>query len=147
MKKHVLNFLHRGLTACWVGPVVLAIIYLTLQSASSVEMLTINQVCIGIFSMTLLAFLAGGMNFIYQIEKLPLMVAVLVHGCALYIGYLITYLVNNWLEISAVPLIVFSVIFAVGFITIWAIIYIIAKKRTEKLNAMLNRNRQNVTDE
>ena len=67
MKKFVFEFLRHGLIACGLGPIVLAILYLILQQNDAVETLTVNQVCIGIFSITALAFIAGGMNAVYQI--------------------------------------------------------------------------------
>ena len=137
MKKFILEFLRRGLIAAGIGPIVLAIVYLILQQSGAVETLSVNQVCIGIFSITALAFIAGGMNAIYQIERLPLMVAILIHGGILYIGYLGTYLLNDWLDFGTLPIIVFSTVFVVGYIVIWAIIYFIIKKNTAKLNKIL----------
>ena len=139
MKKVFLDFLRRGLITCWFGPIVLAVLYLILQQSAAIVTLTVNQVCTGIFSLTALAFLAGGMNAIYQIEQLPLMVAILIHGTVLYIGYLVTYLVNEWLEWGAAPILVFTGIFVLGYLVIWAIIYSIIKKRTAKLNDMLKK--------
>ena len=83
MKKIVLEFLRRGLIACGFGPIILAILYLILQKQVGIDTLTVNQVCVGIFSISVLAFIAGGMNVIYQIERLPLMAAILIHGCIL----------------------------------------------------------------
>ena len=123
MKKFVLEFLRRGFAACGIGPIILAILYLILQQTAAVETLTVNQVCIGIFSITALAFIAGGMNAIYQIERLPLMVAILIHGSVLYISYLVTYLLNDWLDWGVMSIVVFSAIFLVGYIVIWALIY------------------------
>ena len=80
MKRIVLDFLRRGFAACGLGPIVLAVLYLILQRQAAVETLTVGQVCRGIFSLTALAFVAGGMNVIYQIERLPLMAAILIHG-------------------------------------------------------------------
>ena len=94
MKKNILEFFKRGFTACGFGPVILAIVYLILQHNSAIEPLTVNQVCIGIFSLSALAFIAGGMNIIYQIERLPLMLAIFIHGFVLYVSYLITYLIK-----------------------------------------------------
>lgn len=144
MKKYVLDFLRRGFIASGIGPVVLAILYLILQQQADLKILTINQVCTGIFSLTLLAFIAGGMNTIYQIERLPLMTAILIHGVILYIGYLATYLINGWLEEETVPVLVFTAIFIMGYLVIWAIIYSITKKRTRKLNEILKKKYQNV---
>ena len=62
MKRFVLEFLRRGAIASGIGPIVWAIIYMILQQVAEVETLTVNQVCIGIVSLTALAFLAGGMN-------------------------------------------------------------------------------------
>ncbi len=143
MRKFVLAFLLRGLIACGIGPIVLAILYLILQQSAAIDTLTVNQVCVGIFSITALAFIAGGMNAIYQIERLPLMIAILIHGSVLYISYLGTYLINDWLEWGVIPLVVFSAIFVVGYMVIWVIIYSIIKRNTAKLNEMLKKKQQN----
>ena len=146
MKKFVLDFLRRGLIAAGIGPIVLAIVYLILQKTNAVETLSVNQVCIGIFSITALAFIAGGMNAIYQIEQLPLMVAILIHGGVLYIGYLGTYLLNDWMDFGIIPIVVFTAIFVVGYIVIWAIIYSIIKRNAAKLNKMLKQKQQGAKD-
>ena len=146
MKRFVLDFLRRGVIASWIGPIVLAIIYLISHQAEKVEALTVNQVCIGIFSLTALAFLAGGLNAIYQIERLPLLMAILVHGSVLYVSYLGTYLINDWIDFGVIPIIVFSAIFVVGYIVIWAIIYSIIKRNTAKLNDMLHQKQQSIKE-
>ena len=137
MKKYVVEFFRRGLVACGFGPLILAILYLVLQQQTNLETLTVNQVCLGIFSISALAFLAGGMNVIYQIEQIPLMVAIFLHGIVLYFGYLATYLVNDWLEQGLTPILIFSVIFVLGYLVIWMVIYFITRRNTEKLNQML----------
>ena len=146
MKRFTLEFLRRGAIASGIGPIVLAIIYMILHQAADVETLTVNQVCIGIFSLTALAFIAGGMNALYQIERLPLMSAILIHGSGLYLSYLGTYLLNDWLDFGALPIIVFSAIFVVGYIVIWAIIYSIIKRNTAKLNDMLQQKQQSIKE-
>lgn len=137
MKRHVLDFLRRGLAACGFGPIVLAVLYLILQQRGTLQTLTVGQVCTGIFSLTALAFVAGGMNFIYQIEQLPLMAAILIHGSVLYICYLATYLVNGWLDWGAAPVLVFSGIFVFGYLAIWAVIYSVIRRNTRQVNEML----------
>ena len=142
MKKIIAEFFRRGFVACGLGPIVLAIFYLIMQQQGMIQTLTVQQVCIGIFSLTALAFVAGGMNAIYQVERLPLMVAVSVHGCVLYISYLITYLLNDWLERGITPILVFSGIFILGYLVIWAIIYSIIRRNTAKVNKMLKEKQQ-----
>lgn len=137
MKKNILEFVRRGMTACGTGPIVLAILYLILQHQGRLQTLTVNQVCLGIFSISMLAFVAGGMNVVYQMERLPLMAAITIHGGVLYVGYLITYLVNDWLQWGATEILVFSGIFVLGYIIIWLIIYSIIKRNTEKINKVL----------
>ena len=144
MKKYIMEFLRRGLITCGFGPIVLAILYLILNANGELSTLGIDQVCIGIFSLTALAFIAGGMNAVYQIESLPLMPAIFIHGIVLYVSYLVTYLLNDWLELGAIPILVFSAIFVVGYLAIWAVIYAIVKKNTAKINEILQKNQQNM---
>ena len=143
MKKYILEFLRRGLAACGLGPIVLAVFYLILQQRTALETLTVQQVCLGIFSLSALAFVAGGMNVVYQIERLPLMAAILIHGGVLYAGYLVTFLVNDWLERSLIPVLIFSGVFVAGYLVIWAVIYTITKNRTSKLNEILKQKQCN----
>ena len=142
MKKNVLEFFRRGLIACGFGPIVLAVLYLILQDQCDVHTLSIDEVCLEIVSLSVLAFIAGGMNVIYQAERLPLMVAILIHGGVLYISYLATYLLNGWLEWGVTPILVFSGIFVLGYLAIWAVIYFIIKRKTEKLNEALKQVQQ-----
>jgi hypothetical protein len=142
MKKYVLEFLRRGLVACGFGPLILAIIYLILQQQDLLDTLTVNQVCLGIFSLTALAFIAGGMNTIYQIEKLPLMIAIFIHGSVLYLSYLATYLLNGWLGLGTAPILVFSGIFVFGYVIIWIIIYSVIKRNTDQMNELLKQQQK-----
>ena len=137
MKKHLLRFVQRGLVALGIGPLVLAVVYLFLQRYAAVQTLTVREVCVGIFSLSALAFVAGGMNFIYQVERLPLMAAISIHGGVLYAAYLITYFVNGWLERSILPVLVFTGVFVVGYLVIWVVICSVMKKKTAGINAKL----------
>ena len=144
MKRHIQEFIRRGLTAFGFGPLVLAVIYLILYHQGIIAALSAKQVCLGIFSLSALAFIAGGMNFIYQVEQLPLMVAILIHGITLYISYLATYLLNGWLELGMIPLFAFTGIFIFGYLVIWAIIYAIIRKNTARINQILKEKQQRV---
>ena len=137
MKKYIIEFIRRGLVACGFGPLVLVVFYLVLQQTGDLCTLTVNEVCLGIVSLSALAFIAGGMNAIYQIERLPLMAAIGIHGGVLYVSYLAVYLLNGWLQSGRRPLLVFTVIFVLGYLAVWAVIYGVTRRKTEKLNAML----------
>ena len=143
MKKIISGFFLRGMIACGFGPIVFAILYLILQQQGVVKVITVNQMCLGIFSLAFLAFMAGGMNIIYQMERLPLMVAILIHGCVLYLTYLGTYLINDWLESGVTPILVFTVIFVLGYLIIWLVIYSINTRNTKRLNQILKEKQSN----
>ena len=143
MKKIILEFFRRGFIASGFGPIILAVLYLILQHQVHLETLTVNQVCLGIFSLSALAFVAGGMNVIYQMERIPLMLAILIHGSVLYVSYLVTYLLNGWLEWGMTPILVFTCIFILIYFVIWAIIYSIIKRKTDNLNRILKEKQKN----
>ena len=137
MKAFWKEFLLRGLLCAAGGPLVLAIIYGILGATGAVEAFPPNVVCLGIVTITLLAFIAAGMTAIYQMEQLPLLIMILLHGGALYIAYILTYLINGWLPNSLVPILAFTGIFVAGYALIWLIIYLVEKAKAEKLNKLL----------
>ena len=137
MKKFLKEFLLRGLICASGGPIVLAIIYGILGANGTVEAFSPREVCMGILTITLLAFIAAGMTAIYHMEQLPLPIMILLHGGALYIAYILTYLINGWLHNSLVPILIFTGIFVAGYALIWLIIYSIEKAKTEALNKKL----------
>ena len=143
MKQHILEFGRRGLIACGFGPLVLVVLYLVLQRCGIIDTLTVREVCLGIVSLSALAFVAGGMNIVYQVERLPLPVAILLHGSVLYIAYLATFLVNGWLAQGVGPLLVFSAIFVLCFLVIWAVIFAATKRSTAKVNEILKKQQEN----
>ena len=146
MKRNVLEFIRRGMMACGLGPIILAVLYLILHHRGYLDTLTVEQVSMGIFSISALAFVAGGMNAIYQIERLPLMAAISIHGGILYVSYLITYLLNDWLKWGVLPVLVFSCIFVIGYLVIWGAIYVIIKRNTASLNEKLRQKQHNEED-
>jgi hypothetical protein len=137
MKKFIKEFLFRGLICAAGGPLVLAIIYGVLGATGAVEAFSPKEVCLGIITIMLLAFIVAGMTAIYQMEQLPLSMMILLHGGALYIAYILTYLINGWLQNSLIPILVFTGIFLAGYALIWLVIYFVEKAKAEKLNKLL----------
>lgn len=137
MKKFLKQFLFRGLICSSGGPVVLAIIYGVLAATGTAEAVSPAEVSLGILTITLLAFIAAGMTAIYRMEQLPLPIMILLHGGALYVTYIVTYLLNGWLQNSLIPILVFTGIFLASYALIWLIIYCIEKSKAEKLNKLL----------
>ena len=139
MKKFLKEFLFRGLICAAGGPLVLAVIYGILGAVGAAKTIPATEVSMGIVTITLLAFIAAGMTAIYQVERLPLATMILLHGGALYIAYILTYLMNGWLQNSLIPILVFTGIFVAGYALIWLVIYLIEKAKTEKINKLLKK--------
>ena len=138
MKAFWKQFLLRGLICASGAPIVLANIYGILGATGAVDAFSPREVCLGIVTITLLAFVVAGMTAIYRMEQLPLPMMILLHGGALYIAYILTYLINGWLHNSLVPILVFTGIFLTGYALIWLIIYFVEKSKADKLNKLLN---------
>ena len=134
MKYYVKRFALKGLFLCGLGPVVLAIVYAILGRLGVVETISVGRFVSEIISVAILAFIAGGISMVYEIERLPLVLAMLIHAAVLYIDYIVIYLMNGWLKDGAKSLIVFTVCFVVGFAVIWIVIYFTTKRSTEKIN-------------
>ena len=139
MKKHVLNFIQRGFAGATFGPIVLAIVYAILGATDTVSSFSVNEVVLGIISISIMAFIAGGITMVYEIENLPLVSAILIHGLSLYIDYAIMYLINGWIGDGVVPFLVFTAIFFAGFALVWGFIYLVTRKKTQALNQGLSR--------
>ena len=132
MKKYVLEFVKRGLMAAAGGPVILAMIYGVLDATNAVDALAPGEACLGILSITVMAFIAAGITMIYMVESLPLPMAILIHGGVLYLDYLLVYLLNSWLPGNAIG--IFTAIFFASFAAIWLVIYLCIRAKTKKLN-------------
>ena len=137
IKKYYKDFLLRGLTVMGFGPILLAIIYTILELCGVEVTLSGWQVALGIITITVLAFVAAGVTVVYQIEELPLVKAIGIHGVVLYIAYAIVYLANGWLERGYIPFLVFTAIFIVGYLAVWGIVYLVIKKSTDRINAKI----------
>ena len=138
MRKYVVEFLKRGMSFCFGGPLVLAIVYGILGLVGAVESFTVGEVVTGIFSSTLLAFIAAGITVIYTIDKISTFTSALIHGAVLYLDYILLYLFNGWLQSSLKPIMIFTICFVLGYLIIWAIVFVVTRKCTKKLNESLN---------
>lgn len=137
MKAFMKDFVLRGLCAAWGGPLVLAMIYAILFATGAEATVSLGQAALGIFSITLLAFFIAGMTAIYQLEQLPLISAIMIHGAVLYGLYILIYLMNGWLQSQLVPILIFTAAFVAGYAIIWLCIYLFTKKKTDRINQHL----------
>ena len=136
MKKYISDFVFRGLVTAAGGPVVLGIIYGILGASGAVTSLDPMEVCQGILSIALMAFIAAGITMVYSVDRLPTISAILIHAAVLYLDYLILYLCNNWIERDITTLGIFTGIFFGGFAVIWLVVYLCVRSKTKRLNQL-----------
>ncbi len=139
MKEFVKNFCKRGLVAFGFGPVIMAIVYISLELAGVEGALGFIELSKQILIVSAMAFVAAGISAIYKVERLALPLAIFIHAAVLYTDYILVYLINGWIKNSLMPLIIFTVIFIVGFALVWIIIYAVDKNAARKLNESLNK--------
>ena len=132
MKGIVREFLKRGMLFAWGGPAVVAFVWLCLNRSGELTALSVGEAVLGIYSSTVLAFVAAGITVVYQMEQLPKPIAGLIHMAVLYADYLVVYLLNGWIKPQVVA--VFSLVFALGFGTIWGAVYLTARRNVSRMN-------------
>jgi len=136
MKEFMIKFAKRGVMAAWTGPLVVCIVWACLHGAGVIDTMEVGDVVRGVVSGVIIAFIAAGINVIYEMEQIPKAMAALIHMAVLYLDYLIIYLFNGWLRTENIG--VFTLIFAAGFALIWAIILLVIRCQTRKMNALLS---------
>ena len=117
------------------GPVVVAIVYKILNVCNVVQSISADEFFYAVILSSVLAFVAAGISVVYNIEKLPMFWATLIHFGVLYADYIIIYLVNGWIDIAIVP--GFTLIFILGYLMIWTIVWLSIRMSMKKMNENL----------
>ncbi len=133
--QHLKSFFHRGLMTSVGGPIVLAIVYGVLGACGVTDSLSVREVVTGIAATAVLAFIAGGISIVYNMEKLPLLWATLIHATTLFADYLVIYLLNGWIGWGQIAL--FCGIFLAGYAAVWLIVWLCIRAATGRINRML----------
>ncbi len=131
------EFMKRGMMSSVGGPIVAAVVYKILAASGTVEAFTVDEFFTITLTSALLAFIAGGVTVVYQLERLPLGAAAFLHCAVLFADYLTVYLVNGWLAPGAVPY--FIVIFLAGYLLVWLIVWLCIRARVKAVNRMILR--------
>ena len=139
MSTYIKKFFIRGAMFAWAGPVICAIVWFCLKNAGVVSVLPVEEVVLGVISSTFMAFIAAGISIVHAIEQLPKPFAGLIQAAVLYFDYLGIYLLNGWIPLDKIW--IFSLIFIIGFLVIWLIIYISIRHKVNKLNRMMKVNK------
>ena len=139
MKNRIKKFLSRGAFFGGFGPLIYGFVMLFLYIEKIADPISGLDLFKGIFSTYILAFIVAGVSIIWEEEKIGLGYAVLIHGTILYLCYLGIYLINGWVKDELLPLLVFSVVFIIGYLLIFVTVYIISKYKAKKLNEIINK--------
>ena len=141
MKQTVQNpvkeFFHRGLLFGGFGPIILGLVYLILHLTLENFSLDGMEVCLGIMSTYLLAFVHAGASVFNQIESWPLAKSLLCHFGMLYIAYTLCYVLNSWIPFEPIMLGIFTAVFVGIYFVVWMIVYVCVKVAERRLNEKL----------
>ena len=134
MNKHVKSYLQRGIAFGGFGPIVMGIVFAIIEACGEEVILSGTEVLIAIISTYVLAFVQAGSSVFNQMETWPIAKSLGLHFLSLYVVYVGCYLVNRWLPFVWELVAAFTVIFALVYFAIWAIVYFIVRKTSKNLN-------------
>ena len=137
MNKYVKEFLIRGFIFSGLGPIVLGIVFMILGFCNVELNLEGWQILLGIVSTYLIAFIQAGSSVFEQIEEWSSFKSAFIHLLSIYLIYLISYLVNNWIPFNWIVIMIFSGTVIVTFILIWLICYFVNRNYKKTLNSMI----------
>ncbi|WP_350353580.1 DUF3021 domain-containing protein [Lactobacillus gasseri] len=137
MKEFIRNFIKSSLQAAGFGPLILVIFYYIYSVTINFHTISVQDVNKNIVSSLLLAFIAGGINAIFKVERIPLGLATTIDAIVIYLDYLLFYVLNDWIKLQIIPFLVFTVIYIIGYLIIWLCIYHQVKNQVQKLNQKL----------
>lgn len=135
-KQNWMEFVKRGMMFGGFGPVIIAIIYLIAAQGHEFNALDYFTATVSGY---VLAFFVAGCSVFYQIESWGLSKASLLHILCLYIAYLGCYLLNGWIEASWTVIGIFTGVFLLGYLIIWAAVLISVKATARRLNDKISK--------
>ena len=137
MNKYLKQFFLRGLMFGGFGPIIAGIVYFCISLSIDKFSLSGTEVFIGIISTYILAFIHAGVSVFNQIEEWPIAKSLLLHLGTLYIAYILCYVLNSWIPFDPIVILIFTGIFIVAYLIIWAIVYFSTKAISKKFNSKL----------
>ena len=139
MNKYVKEYILRGLIFGGFGPIATGAVFLILELVGVDLGLNGISIFTAIVSTYALAFVHAGSSVFNQIEGWPIAKSMAVHFASLYVAYVFCYLINAWIPFAWEVIAIFTVIFIVGYLLVWAIVCIIIKSTSDKLNKSLKK--------
>lgn len=138
MKEIVKKFIKRGIAFGGFGPIIASIVILIISINDKDLIISPTQFATITLSTYLLGFIHAGTSVFHQ-GDISILKAMGLQLLFLYIAYLGSYLINNWIPFDWNVIIIFTLIFVIGYLIIWITIYLIIRYRIKKLNQKLNK--------
>lgn len=133
-------FLLRGMMFGGFGPIVLGIVYVCISAFGGVNLaLSASEVCLGIVSIYLLAFVQAGATVFNQIEEWSVPRGLLFHFGTLYVAYVLCYLVNSWIPFDWRVLLIFTAVFVGIYLVVWLTVFFSVRSVGRRCNEQLGR--------
>lgn len=133
-------FLLRGMMFGGFGPIVLGVVYVCISTFGGVRLaLGASEVCLGIASTYLLAFVQAGATVFNQIEEWSVPRGLLCHFGTLYAAYVLCYLVNSWIPFDWRVLLFFTAVFVGIYLAVWLTVFFSVRSVGRRCNERLGR--------
>jgi len=140
MKSIVKTFLLRGMMFGGFGPIVLGIVYACISASGGVTLpLSGFEVCLGIVSTYLLAFVQAGATVFNQIEEWSVPRGLFWHFLSLYAAYILCYLVNSWIPFDWRVVLIFTTVFVVIYLAVWLTVFCSVRSLGRRCNEQLGK--------
>ena len=143
MNRYVKEFFKRGLMFSGFGPIIVGIVYLSVEASGMDLKLNAMSVFLAIITTFVIAFVQAGSTVFNHIEEWPKVKSLFFQMTSIYVVYMGGYLINNWIPFKFQVIIIFTSVYVSVFLLIWLMAYLINKRITKKLNEKLNNEIEN----
>lgn len=133
----VKEFCSRGLMCMGFGPIVYGVVMLILKMCGVDTASDGVAIFKCIISTSIMAFVIAGISIIWKEDKMQLGVKIATHFLVLYFAYLVIYLLNDWIIKDFKVIGIFTLVFIIGYVLIWLIIFLTTKISANKLNKQI----------
>lgn len=128
----------RGMMFSGLGPIVLGIVYFILDLTGTEVVLTTGQLLLGIVTTYVIAFVHAGVGSLpHLVPSWSMVKSMFIQFVALYSVYTVGYLINNWIPFNPMIILTYTIIFVLGFFSIWLVALVTTKIAAKKLNQKL----------
>ena len=125
MNYYVKEFLKRGLIFSGLGPIVLGIVYIIIESTGNDLKLSGVNIFMGILTTYIIAFVQAGSSIFNQIDTWPKAKSIFFQMTSIYVVYMGGYLLNNWIPFKLEVIIIFTSVFVTLYLSVWLTVYFI----------------------